>query len=151
MNKVLLGGKLMFPSDYVAAIEFQGRDVTLTIAKIEMENLRRQGGGVDRKPIIMFGETKKKLVLNKTNASSIASMHGCKAEDWIGKKVTLYPTKTQCGRDTVDCIRVRENVREQTGPIPEAVLQDPEPHDEPDPVFGPRDISEVVTEAVAHA
>jgi hypothetical protein len=107
-TKVLLGGRLMFPSEYVAAAEFQGRDVTLTIAAIRLEDLQIRGGKKERKPILTFRETKKKLVLNKTNAGSIADMHGPKAELWIGKKVTLYPTRTQCGRETVDCIRVRE-------------------------------------------
>lgn len=109
-SKVTLGGELLFPNDYVAAVEFKGKDVTLTIVDVKREELRIRGGKSEVKPIIYFRETKKKLVCNKTNADSIATMYGDKADDWIGKRVTLYPTKTPCGRDMVDCIRVREKI-----------------------------------------
>lgn len=109
-SKVLLQGQLMFPTDYLAAVEFKGKDVTLTIARVEIEELKMKGGVKERKPVVSFEETKKKLVLNKTNADSVAEMYGAEATAWLGKRITLYPTKTQCGRETVDCIRVREKV-----------------------------------------
>lgn len=105
----------MFPSDYLAAVEFKGKDVTLTIESVVIEDLQIRGGAKEAKPIIKFAETPKKLVCNKTNADSIATMYGSEAESWLGKRITLYPTKTQCGRNTVDCIRIRE-----TEPAPAA-------------------------------
>lgn len=109
-SKVKLGDELMFPSEYLAAVEFKGRDVTLTIKDIRKEDLKLRGGKSERKPVIYFHETAKKLVCNVTNGDSIAAMYGSQAKDWVGKRITLYPTKTTCGRDTVDCIRVRETV-----------------------------------------
>lgn len=109
-SKVLLGGELMFPSEYLSAVEFKGRDVTLTIDSVKIKQLQMKGGKTEDKPVIAFKETKKSLVCNKTNADSIAEMYGTEATAWIGKRVTFYPTKTQCGRATVDCIRVREKV-----------------------------------------
>lgn len=109
-SKVTLGGELLFPNDYVSAVEFKGRDVTLTITDVQREELRIRGGKSEVKPVVYFRETPKKLVCNKTNADSIAIMYGNEASEWIGKRVTLYPTKTQCGRETVDCIRVREKI-----------------------------------------
>lgn len=117
ITKALLGGKLMFPSEYVAAIEFKGRDVTLTIASVRLEDLAIRGGKKERKPVLTFKETRKKLVLNKTNAGTIADAHGAAAEGWAGKQITLYPSRTQCGRDTVDCIRVRERARPNAAPM----------------------------------
>lgn len=133
ITKALLGGKLMFPSEFVAAVEFGGRDVTLTIAAVALEDMRIKGAKKEKKPVLSFKETKKRLVLNKTNAGTIADLYGSKAEEWPGHKVTLYPTKTECGGDTVDCIRVRARVPgSATPPPPAAVLQDPEPReDEP--------------------
>lgn len=127
--KVLLAGKLMFPSDYVSAVEFKGRDVTLTIKSVTVENLKLRGGTSERKPVVHFAETKKRLVLNKTNADSIAQEHGTDADKWLGKKITLYPTKTQCGRDMVDCIRVREpkGRRPQQVDAPHAAIDDNDP------------------------
>lgn len=110
LKKATLEGKLLHPNDYLAAVEFQGRDVTLTIAGVKREDLKMAGGKQDTKPVLTFKETSKKLILNKTNASSIVEMYGSVAEDWIGKRVTFYPTRTACGRDMTDCIRVREVV-----------------------------------------
>lgn len=120
ITKALLGGKLMFPSEYVAAIEFGGKDVTLTIASVQMEKLQMQNGRKEQKPTLSFNGTRKKLVLNKTNAGTIADLYGIRAEEWVGKKVTLYPTKVNCGGDTVDAIRVRARVPGSNTPPPPA-------------------------------
>ena len=101
-SKVTLGNELLFPSDYLAAVEFRGRDVTLTVASVFKDELKMRGGKSETKPVLSFRETKKKLVLNKTNADSIAEMYGTEAAEWVGQRVTFYPTKTQCGRETVD-------------------------------------------------
>jgi hypothetical protein len=132
ITKVLLGGKLLHPSNFVAAVEFGGKDVTLTIASVQIEQLQRQGGK-DNKPTLAFKETRKKLVLNKTNAGTIADMYGTRAEEWIGKRVTFYPAKTGFGGETVDCIRVRSRVPGSSAPPPpQAVVDPPEAEDEPD-------------------
>ena len=35
-----------------------------------------------------------KLVLNRTNANSIATLYGININNWIGKLIELYPTRT---------------------------------------------------------
>lgn len=125
MTKATLGGKLLFQSDYVAAVEFKGRDVALTIAGVKIEELKMAGGKKDRKPTLSFRETKKRLILNKTNAATIANIYGTKAEDWVGKRITLFPTITSCGAEMVDCVRIR--------PGPSARKPEASPFNEPDP------------------
>lgn len=110
LAKCLLHDQLMHPTDYLAAVELKGRDVTLTIATVQFEDLQMQGGKKERKPVLSFNGTKKKLVVNKTNADSIAQMYGTKADEWPGKRITLYPTMTMVGRKQEPCIRVRETV-----------------------------------------
>lgn len=117
-SSVLLGGELMFPSEYIKAIEFKGRDVTLTIATIVREKVPRQSGSKDECIVVRFKETPKKIILNKTNAASIAALYGPEAEKWAGQRVTFYPTKTLCGREMMDCIRVRDKVAQKPGPKP---------------------------------
>jgi hypothetical protein len=107
-SKLTLNDELMFPSEYVSALEFKGKDVRLTITAVARTELTLRGGGKKIRPVLTFQETPKKLVLNPTNAESIAEMYGTKAESWIGKQITLYPTTTKFGREMVDCIRVRE-------------------------------------------
>ena len=107
-SKVTLDGELMFPNDYLAAVEFKGRDVTLTISAVSKEALQMMDGGKKNKLVLRFDKTAKKLVCNKTNADSIAQVHGAKAEKWVGQRVTLYPTRCLAFGEMVDCIRVRE-------------------------------------------
>ncbi len=64
--------ELLFPSEYLRAADLQGRDVPVTIAKVEVEDLTMRGGKKEAKPVMHLKHTQKRLVLNKTNALSIA-------------------------------------------------------------------------------
>ena len=111
--------RLLFPSLYLGAHDLQGKDVTLTIRRVVVEELKTERGS-EKKPICYFEETRpkaektgdkeKRIVLNKTNATSIAALHGNEIDEWGGKKVTFYPTQAQAFGKIVDCIRVREEV-----------------------------------------
>lgn len=111
---------LLYPSDYLAAEDLKGRDVTLTISRLEHEKLHREGGGSEWKWVLYFREMEerhkkdsrrpnKRLVLNKkAHPDALRALYGPETDDWIGKRITLYPTTTKFGRETVDCIRIRE-------------------------------------------
>ena len=110
--------ELLFPSLYVKAADLRGKDVTLTIRKITVEKLNRMGTSKkEPRPIVYFQETarkaeregvdEKRLVLNKTNARTIADLYGNETDDWIGQKITLYGTEVQFGRGRVEAIRIR--------------------------------------------
>jgi hypothetical protein len=113
---ITLGGKLLFPSKYLGAADLKGQDVTLVIDHMNIDALQMVGGRKEAKPVLYFRKPKdntpidKMLVCNKTNARTIAKLYGKEVEGWAGKKITLYPTTTTCGRNTVDCIRIREQV-----------------------------------------
>lgn len=106
--QVTLKGELVFPSDYLTAVDLKGKDFTLRIKTVTIEDLHKKGAKTEPCPTLTFDKAKKKLVVNKTNATSIAMLHGKAMENWVGKEITIYPTKTRWGRETVDCIRVRE-------------------------------------------
>lgn len=97
----------MFDRDYIGAWDLGGRDVTVVIDRVKAGELVGQGGRKARKPIVYFRGKEKGLALNKTNAKAVAAMYGNDTSKWAGKAITLYPTQTQFGGDTVDCIRVR--------------------------------------------
>jgi hypothetical protein len=99
--------RLLYPNDYIGAHNLQGKDVTKTIKAVEVEGLRTQGGKVERKPVVIFSDSDKKLVLCKTNARTIAAIYGNEVERWRGKRITMFPTQTKFGPATVDCIRIR--------------------------------------------
>lgn len=92
-----------FPSKYLRAADLQGRDVTVTIERVEMADI----GDGDEKPVIYFRGKEKGLVLNKTNAGSISDALGDETEDWTGAAIIIFPTKTDYQGKRVDAIRVR--------------------------------------------
>ncbi len=131
--------RLLFPAEYLSAAWLKGRDVTFTIVRVEQDDLKTDRG-TEKKPVVRFAELDERRqqdktvprawVLNKTNAKTIARLYGNETNDWIGKRITLYPTTCTAFKDVVDCIRVRD-----VAPGPKKKKPDPEPaaFDEPDP------------------
>jgi hypothetical protein len=95
--------------DFMYAFDLAGKDVTLTIDRVVGGQLVGTGGKKSKKPLCHFkeGREPKPLALNATNCKTIAAMYGNDVENWSGKRITIYPTKTQMGGEEVDCIRVR--------------------------------------------
>lgn len=83
----------LFPGRFMKAGEFKGRAVTLTIKDIDTEALPQDQGGEKVRGIISFTETKKQLVLNRTNGECLKALFGAAVDDWFGKRVTLFPSE----------------------------------------------------------
>lgn len=95
-----------FPSKYIKADDLQGREVTVTIDRVEMENIG-QGQNQDRKPVAYFQGKQKGLVLNKTNSMNIASVYGPETSGWTGRQVTLFSAWVDYQGKSVQAVRVR--------------------------------------------
>ncbi len=91
----------MYPSRWLSTKDVE-EDTLVTIKTIDEEKI----GGED-KWVLYFREIDKGLVLNQTNAKSIAKLHGEDTDDWLGKRIVLFPTEVQFKGDMVDAIRVR--------------------------------------------
>lgn len=102
--------RTMFDKDYIGAWDLAGKDVTVTIAKVEAKILVSQGAKKTKKPVAYFANAEKGMALNTTNCKTIAAMYGSDTDAWVGKRITIYPTKTDMGGQTVDCIRVRPGI-----------------------------------------
>lgn len=102
--------RTMYDKEHIGAWDLDGREVTVTIESVKAGKLVGQNGKADKKAIIKFVGKEKTFACNITNARIIAGMYGTKVEDWAGKRIAIYPTTTQFGRDTVECIRVRNKV-----------------------------------------
>lgn len=122
----------MFDANYVGAWDLhQDRDTVMTIESVTAGQLLNPATKEkSRKAIIKFRGAEKLFACNKTNANMIAKLFGTnETSQWIGKRIALYPTKTQVGRETKDCIRVRPrlpNAKEAPG----ALVPNAEPSNE---------------------
>lgn len=95
----------IYTSNWLTGDELAGTaDVTLTIEGAE---LKKFDDG-KTKVIVSFGETDKRLVVNKTNALMISEVCGSQNTDaWIGKEITLYGTRVEFGGALRNGVRVR--------------------------------------------
>lgn len=95
-----------FPSEFLRAADIGngeiGDEIKLTMDTVTMETV-----GDDTKPVVHFRGTDKGLVLNKTNANTIAGMFGPETEAWSGQVVTLFVAQAEFqGKQTL-AIRVK--------------------------------------------
>jgi hypothetical protein len=110
----------LFPGRFLKAVEFKGRDVTLTITAVDLEEMpdkkgnkvNKDGDRVKVKPLLTFAKpdgqpVEKQMVLNRTNGECLKGMFGRKVSGWIGKRVTLFPVTVEAFGDEVPAIRVR--------------------------------------------
>lgn len=96
----------LYPGRFLKADILKGRKVTLTIKNIDVEALTGENNKAEPKVIVAFVERPLELVFPKTNAECIKRMFGADPHLAIGKRITLFPTTTKFGRETVECIRV---------------------------------------------
>ncbi|WP_428938858.1 hypothetical protein [Fontivita pretiosa] len=96
--------KQAFPSKFLKAADLDG-DRVLTIRSVAIEDV-----GTDRteeKPVVSFQEIEQRLVLNRTNADTIADLYGADTDEWAGRQIILTPSETDFAGKRVPCIRIR--------------------------------------------
>ena len=89
-------------SKWLSAPDLKGKEIKVTIERAKVEEV-----GDSHKLVAYFAGKEKGLALNKTNARMIAESYGRDSDDWTGKDIIMYPTKTEFQGRMVDCIRVR--------------------------------------------
>lgn len=93
------------PPPHLTAGDLSG-DTVVTIKSFDRKEV---GEEKEERGVIYFEEFKRGMVVNRTNLKRIEDLLG-KADDvteWVGKKLTLYPTETAFKGKDVPCIRVR--------------------------------------------
>lgn len=93
-----------FPSKYIKASDLQGKQPTVTIDRVVVEEV---GKDKDRRPCIYFQGKEKGVVLNKTNATNIGNAYGSNTDAWVGRQVTLFTVWTDFNGQSVEAIRLR--------------------------------------------
>jgi len=95
-----------FPSKYIKAADLAGKTHTLTVARVQMEDVGSPDSP-EEKPVLYFVGKAKGVVLNKTNATAVAHRYGDDTDDWTNKPVEVYPDTTMFGGKMVECVRMR--------------------------------------------
>jgi hypothetical protein len=120
----------LFDRTYLRWYDLMGKPALVKILGTEAQvEMTLPGGAKAKKPVLHYELVKgeipiipkdrntpahcKALVLNTTNANSIAELHGRKPSEWIGKEIVLFPDRIEMydkeARQKVvrDCIRIR--------------------------------------------
>ena len=71
-------------SQYLRADDLVGKSPTVTITTVEDCEFEK-----GLKPVLTFGNAKKKLVVNATNFAALAEAFGKRTEDWVNGKIRL--------------------------------------------------------------
>jgi len=115
----------LFDQNYLRWFHLNEYPSLVEITNVERNVELTMRGGVKKKsPVVYLKQVQgkiddiKPLVLNKTNAQSIAMIHGDKPSLWKGKQVVLFVSETELYDSDlrkmvkVNCVRVR-NKKEQ--------------------------------------
>lgn len=115
----------VYPSNFISAGDLDGKELRLTIERVEDKNkVKREDGTPIDRIVIYFKGTPRGFVAGKTSARTIRLEHGNDMENWVGKQITIYPTTTKIAKAwaeksgvpvledhgksvTVPCIRVK--------------------------------------------
>lgn len=114
-----------YPSKYLKADDLQGREVTVSIDQVIMEKV-----GDDNKPALYFRGKNKGIILNKTNATNIATAYGPDTGNWVGQPVVLFPAWVDFQGKSVQAIRVRPGT---AGGLAQGAQQQRQPQTPPPP------------------
>lgn len=84
--------------------------IALTIADVTMESMSGGSGkgGAQTKPCLRFRERSKLMVLNKTNAKTLAGVLGPETENWKGARVTIAAPVVDAFGKSVRSLRITD-------------------------------------------
>ena len=107
-----------FPSKYLRAADIgEGQSVSVVMSDVKIESITESGNPEDDKPVLYFEGKQKGLVLNKTNAATIAVAFGNETNGWTRRSIEFFGSTTPFSGRIVPCIRVRAQAQAATEPI----------------------------------
>jgi hypothetical protein len=96
--------------DYLGAYALQpNEELVLTIKKAGVETILGVEGKKEDELVIHFNEDYKPMIVNATNAKTIAKVHKTPyVEEWVGKKIQIYARRIRAFGEDMDALRVRD-------------------------------------------
>lgn len=129
-----------FDSSVYRVWHLNGKERTYRITKVTRLDSEFRGE-MRKQPLLRLEDSKGNavplpLALNKTNAKTVAGLYGNKPASWVGKTITLYPTTTDVGGRTEDCIRIRNEDPSKRARKGRSVALPASPEPSPEPSNG---------------
>jgi hypothetical protein len=123
-----------FDSSCLRVWHLTGKDRTFKIARVTRLTSEMISGNkreVKKQPKLELTDQQGRpvplpLLLNKTNAKTIAQMYGNNPSAWVGKLVTLFPSTTSVGGEERECIRIRPKIPSATAKRGQQPAPEPE-------------------------
>ena len=115
-----------YPSRFLTAEDLNGKDIAVTIASVELEDIG-QGHDKSKKLVITMTGKKKAFVVNKTNAGTIAKVLGTdETEEWVDRQIIIGPREVEFQGNMVWSIRVslKKPATASAKPAPAAPVDD---------------------------
>jgi hypothetical protein len=88
----------MYGNKYLSAADLGNGTVRVKIGKVEPQDLRQQDGSTQKKYVLFFNGRDKAMVLNKTNAMTLATAFGKNPDHWLGQLIEIYSEMTGLGK-----------------------------------------------------
>jgi hypothetical protein len=83
----------LYGSNYLAATDLK-KPITTVIEQVEQEDFARQGEKKKMKAVLYLRGVKKPVIVNKTNALSLATAFGKDFNEWIDQRVVIKAEPT---------------------------------------------------------
>jgi len=94
----------IYSGAYLTGADLAGRTWRMKVFAVAVEEV---GDDRESKLVMALDGAKKSLVLNKTNASTLAGAWGNDTEAWLGREVELFTVPVTFSGRTYDGLRVR--------------------------------------------
>ena len=92
----------LYPSPWLCAADLQGRQVRVTIHRVDAEDIRQRDGSTATKAVLTFERAQKRLILSKTQCEALATMTGSEPlPEWVGHSIVLGPGTASNGKATI--------------------------------------------------
>jgi hypothetical protein len=109
--------KKLHNPDYIGAYALDpGKDLVVTIKNVKVETVQGPDGKKEECMVITFMEKDiKPMIVNSTNAKTIEKLYKSPyIEEWSGRKIQLFVDKIKAFGDTVEALRIRPKIPNQT-------------------------------------
>jgi hypothetical protein len=88
----------MYGSKYLSASDLGGNTLRVKIGKVEVADLRQQDGTTQKKYALLLAGQDKAMVVNKTNAMTLANAFGKNPTGWVNQGIEIYSEMTGLGK-----------------------------------------------------